>query len=346
MEAALIGPSGRTSLGPTGITLGRQPDNALVVNDAKASSHHAEIRPNGDSYTITDLRSTNGTFVNEQRLPPQVPQPLRNGDKIRIGDLTFTYEVTGVAPIAPTVYGGPAQNDAPGYLPTVAAAPPDAGNQPGYLPTVAAQSSIPPAVPSPGPSPYPQTPNAPVYPPAGSFMPYTEYQQGAQPNAQAYQQPPPPPAYPAYGAPGQPAFYPQAAPPAPRSRKTLWIILGIVGGVLLLGVVLCAVLVAVNVSTPSKTLDAFCNAVNSKNYQTAYDQLSSFRKTQISESEFATGFAQFSSCSFSSPNQSGSSASTTMAFVASASGQTVSAPADMVQENGTWKISAINFPSS
>src|SRR5947209_13563182 len=68
MEAALNGPSGRTTLGPAVLTIGRVPSNSLVVNDAKASSRHAEISPTGTGYSITDVGSTNGTFVNEQKL--------------------------------------------------------------------------------------------------------------------------------------------------------------------------------------------------------------------------------------------------------------------------------------
>src|SRR4051794_38680358 len=105
MEAALNGPSGRTILGPADVTFGRLSSNQVMVNDPKASSRHATLRQEGQSYSITDLGSTNGTFVNEQKLSPNAPYILNPGDRIRIGDTTFTYEVTGAPPVVQTVYG-------------------------------------------------------------------------------------------------------------------------------------------------------------------------------------------------------------------------------------------------
>src|SRR5437588_484225 len=106
MEAALIGPNGRTTLGTTPLTIGRLPSNQLHLTDSQASSRHAEIRPDAgrQRYSIVDLGSTNGTFVNEQRIPPNAPRYLNSGDKIRIGETSFTYESSGTVGIAPTVY--------------------------------------------------------------------------------------------------------------------------------------------------------------------------------------------------------------------------------------------------
>jgi predicted component of type VI protein secretion system len=130
MEAALNGPNGRIVLGATPLTIGRTPDNQLVVNDAKASSHHAEIRPDGQGYSITDLGSTNGTFVNGQRLIPHMARQLNNGDAIRIGDTQYNYEgaIGGSSPqYASTVYAGPGQSG--GFDQTIPAAPPPAQPQ-------------------------------------------------------------------------------------------------------------------------------------------------------------------------------------------------------------------------
>jgi FOG: FHA domain len=46
------------------ITIGRGPDNTIVVNDPSISTHHAQLLLEGDTYRLKDLDSTNGTRVN------------------------------------------------------------------------------------------------------------------------------------------------------------------------------------------------------------------------------------------------------------------------------------------
>ena len=46
------------------ITLGRVADNAIQIDDASVSSHHAEFTRDGDEYSLKDLDSTNGTRLN------------------------------------------------------------------------------------------------------------------------------------------------------------------------------------------------------------------------------------------------------------------------------------------
>jgi hypothetical protein len=121
MEATLKGPYGQTNLEPTPYpyTIGRAPENLLVVNDPKVSSHHAQIRPEGQGYDIVDLGSSNGTFVNEQRLVPNVPRLLYTGDQVRIGDTVFVYEAGAMSqPFGEsTVYGGFSQGSTLSYSP-------------------------------------------------------------------------------------------------------------------------------------------------------------------------------------------------------------------------------------
>ncbi len=58
-----------------------------------ASRHHATIQHTDNLYTLTDLGSTNGTLINDVRIPPHMPQQLRSGDRIRVGevDMEFTW---------------------------------------------------------------------------------------------------------------------------------------------------------------------------------------------------------------------------------------------------------------
>src|SRR5258706_6190841 len=92
MEAALNGLLGKTIRERAVITIGSSPDNQLVLHSANVAEHQAEIRPEGQGYSITDLRSDSGTFVSGQRLDWNTPRLLSPGDTITIGDTTFTYE--------------------------------------------------------------------------------------------------------------------------------------------------------------------------------------------------------------------------------------------------------------
>ncbi|MBN1475292.1 FHA domain-containing protein [Candidatus Sumerlaeota bacterium] len=65
------------------ITIGRNPENDVVINDAAASRFHARIERRGDQFFILDLGSTHGTFVNEVRNNQEMM--LSSGDHIRIG---------------------------------------------------------------------------------------------------------------------------------------------------------------------------------------------------------------------------------------------------------------------
>ncbi|MFD0274996.1 FHA domain-containing protein [Kitasatospora sp. NPDC127111] len=66
------------------ITLGRAHDSTIVLDDDYASSRHARIYPDQTGqWTVEDLGSTNGTYLDRQRLT--APTPLQPGTPIRIG---------------------------------------------------------------------------------------------------------------------------------------------------------------------------------------------------------------------------------------------------------------------
>ena len=65
-------------------TVGRQPDNAIVVDDRSVSRKHAMIFPMGEGHAVRDMGSRNGTLVNGRRVGDQ-PVALHPGDQIALG---------------------------------------------------------------------------------------------------------------------------------------------------------------------------------------------------------------------------------------------------------------------
>ncbi|HWC27449.1 MAG TPA: FHA domain-containing protein [Solirubrobacteraceae bacterium] len=72
-----------------GATLGRG-DVEIQLEDPFASSRHARLTRQGAVLVLEDLGSTNGTYLNDELL--RGPRPLHAGDRVRIGDSTFTYD--------------------------------------------------------------------------------------------------------------------------------------------------------------------------------------------------------------------------------------------------------------
>ena len=68
---------------------GRSRESDIKLDSKKCSRTHALIRLEGEALTLIDLRSKNGTFVNDTQLRPNVGHYLREGDKIRFGDQQF-----------------------------------------------------------------------------------------------------------------------------------------------------------------------------------------------------------------------------------------------------------------
>ena len=137
------------------ITLGRDVSNDIVINDAEVSRNHARLTAQSGSYLMEDLASTNGTFVNGQRLIG--PKLLNPGDVVGLGE-TVVLEFGIVA------------SDAGATV--IAAAP--------MAPRAADHVTAPPRMPdpqpiyTPDPEPVPQTMAQPIYepPPAmGSPVP-------------------------------------------------------------------------------------------------------------------------------------------------------------------------------
>lgn len=73
------------------VLMGRGAEAEIRLDDPFASSGHARIFEQGGILAVEDLGSTNGTYLNEELL--ESPRPLHPGDRLRIGDSEFTFEV-------------------------------------------------------------------------------------------------------------------------------------------------------------------------------------------------------------------------------------------------------------
>ena len=74
-------------------TIGRLPDNAVVIDNPAVSGHHACVFRDGDACIVEDLQSTNGTFVNEKRVSRH---RLQDGDVLLVGKHTLVFDARAV----------------------------------------------------------------------------------------------------------------------------------------------------------------------------------------------------------------------------------------------------------
>jgi FHA domain-containing protein len=89
----LVAEGKRYAIGAGGATIGRSRECDIVLADSNVSRRHAELRPRGDGWTITDLGSTNGVRVNGRDLRPREPAPLSTGDRVDVGTVEARFEV-------------------------------------------------------------------------------------------------------------------------------------------------------------------------------------------------------------------------------------------------------------
>ena len=77
------------------VSIGRDAGNTLHLPGTLVSKKHARIEGDGQSYRVMDLRSTNSTFLNDEKLIPERPHDLHLGDRVRIGE--YVLEILGFA---------------------------------------------------------------------------------------------------------------------------------------------------------------------------------------------------------------------------------------------------------
>lgn len=351
MEASLNGPSGKLSLSSSALSIGRAPDNQVVLSDPQSSSHHAELRPDAQGYVIVDLGSTNGTFVNEQRLAPQSPRLLMPGDVVRIGATSYTYEIAGSYDA--TMRANANDFASQPYQPTVAAPPPSAWpsnyaaeSQPGYQPPPPAYGDYSQAGQY-GQQSYPAQQPAAPYPPQ-----QPDYQQ-AQPRYNTAPQnfPPPQGEYQQQwgAAPGQLGAPPAAPVAPPRRRSRAGLIIGLVVLLLLLvgGGIGGYLYYNSTRSTPEKTLQAYCTALENSDAQGIFNLESKNLQQHTTLSEIRTGLALIDSplggngvknCVVGPVTNNNGTTATGTVTVTLGDGKSQTSSGVLVNQNGSWKL--------
>ena len=75
------------------IVIGRDVSNYIILDAKAISRRHSEILHEGGQYFLRDLKSNNGTFLNEKKIAPQEKFLLRSGDLIRLEDYDLHFEI-------------------------------------------------------------------------------------------------------------------------------------------------------------------------------------------------------------------------------------------------------------
>jgi ATP-binding cassette subfamily C protein len=168
-----------------GLLFGRG-EGDVIVADPSVSRRHAEIRPVQGGFEISDLGSSNGTWIGDQRISQH---RLRDGDQFRLGQVLVEYRIEPVqppgAPVASAPKHAPAPESAPQPEPT-----PEPEPAPKPVPrSEPAPKPEPPAapVPKPEPKPKPEPPAAPEPKPEPEPKPVAKTEPPPEPA------PPPPP---------------------------------------------------------------------------------------------------------------------------------------------------------
>ncbi len=244
--------------------LGRDITNDIVINDREVSRHHLRFMRGSDGFSIEDLGSTNGTFINGKRISGTAS--IKNGDMIGLGEtVTLGYEMMRAGndpfqqPSAPPVQAPPPVQAAP-------VQPEPAPYQAPPQPTPYQQPDPAPYQAPPQPTPYQQPDPAPYQPPASSYQPPLSQQPAAYAPTE-----PLPDYYPqqgSYAPPQAPAGYdydPYAMREEGGSSKR-WILIGCGGFALLCACSTTVALVAIDFTNSWCTLPGLSSVMSALGY--------------------------------------------------------------------------------
>jgi limonene-1,2-epoxide hydrolase len=316
MKAVLHGQQGSTTLETTLFTFGSSPDNSLVIDNIKVSARHAEIRSDEKGFSITDLGSIHGTYVNGERLDFNSPRLLNSGDSITIGDSVYRFDIEEIQQTDETIsisrkQEGEYEGLFDEHLATLPTAPnkeviseasedqqlrgADTGNAlpQQYIPSNAQQLNATPFIPPDFNGPIP------------GYMPIKQV----------------------------------------RRRDRRFILIGL--GLLFMIALAVGSYFYFNRSTPEKTLDAFCNAMKGQDYQTAYNQLSNSLQSNETEIEFANTLranGKVNTCTHSSANTTNNKATANVTIVTGSGQASISSIILTADSGNIWKLSL--FPTT
>jgi hypothetical protein len=85
------------------ITIGRDPQNDIVIPQSTVSGFHATIQYVNGHFQLEDDRSTNGTYLEGRRLEPDKPVRLKSGDSIKFATFEFRFVRTDSIPVGETI---------------------------------------------------------------------------------------------------------------------------------------------------------------------------------------------------------------------------------------------------
>lgn len=135
------------------LNIGRDSTNEIVINDAEVSRRHARLTFQGGKYVLEDLGSTNGTFVNGQRLAG--PRVLKAGEVVSFGEqIVLVFEVTtndpGATVVSPRAAAVPSVSrpvtppppPPADYIGSVPASPAPSASQPVSVPVTGKRTNI------------------------------------------------------------------------------------------------------------------------------------------------------------------------------------------------------------
>src|ERR1035438_7816530 len=96
-----VGMTGRTQeLKGEKTTIGRVEDNTFQIAEPSVSSHHCEVELKGNEVLVRDLNSTNGTFINGEKVTEKVIKP---GQILRLGQIEMRWKRTRRPPPARSI---------------------------------------------------------------------------------------------------------------------------------------------------------------------------------------------------------------------------------------------------